>query len=279
MAKTPSGKNPKRPATGLKKQPGRPKTLSRPADATKSDGSMRLNKYIANSGMCTRREADIYITAGAVWVNGKPVTLLGYKVNPTDEVKFDGKIITPEKKEYLLLNKPKGFDLSTKSENIEKSALSLVAKASKNRLYPVGGMQRSSSGLLLFTNDHDFIKKLTDTGLPVKKIFHVTLNKNLIHEDLMKIRNGVDVDHKKVIVDEIDFVEDAAKNQVGIELKSSRNNIVTRLFKELGYEVTALDRVSYAGLTKKDLPRGHWRRLTEQEIINLMNTYNKKKKA
>lgn len=284
MAKSPSRKNVSPQAgSATPHRVSQPKGPKKPVPSTNpiggGDSGIRLNKYIANAGICTRREADIYIEAGAVWVNNKPVTQLGYKVQPGDEVKFDGKIITPEKKEYYLLNKPKGFDLSTKAENFEKSALSLMASASKYRLFPVGGMHRSYTGLLLFTNDHDFIKKYTDSGLLVRKIFQVTLDKNLLYEDFVKIQEGVFVDQKKVLVDEISYIENAPKNQIGLELRSNRQNIVTRLFRELGYEVKALDRVSYAGLTKKDLPRGRWRPLTKQEIINLVNLNNKKKKS
>lgn len=284
MAKSPSRKT-SQPKAGSKTPPrtsqpkGQKKSTPPASPASGRDTGMRLNKYIANAGICTRREADIYIEAGAVWVNNKPVTQLGYKVQPGDEVKFDGKIITPEKKEYYLLNKPKGFDLSTKAENFEKSAMSLMATASKYRLFPVGSMHRAYTGLLLFTNDHDFIKKYTDSGLLVRKIFQVILDKNLLYEDFVKIQEGVFVDHKKVFVDEVSYLENAPKNQIGLELRSNRQNIVTRLFRELGYEVKALDRVSYAGLTKKDLPRGRWRPLSKQEIINLMNLNNKKKKS
>lgn len=245
------------------------KSTTKPVKSSKSDGSIRLNKYISNSGVCTRREADIYIASGNVKVNGKAVTELGYKVLLTDQVHFDGRLLSPEKKEYVLLNKPKGFDTSTKEETLHKSVFSLINGASKSKLFPVGSLQRNTLGLLLFTNDHDMIKKLTDTGLMVRKIFHVTLNKNLKFEDLKKIEEGLYIDHKKVLVDEISFIDNATKNQVGIQLKSNRYNIVTKLFEHLDYEVVQLDRVSYAGLTKKDLPRGQWRHLSKQEIINL----------
>jgi len=246
-----------------------PKATQKTVKKSENDGSIRLNKYISNSGVCTRREADIYIASGNVKVNGKVIIELGHKVLLTDQVHFDGRLITPEKKEYVLLNKPKGFDTSTKEDTLHKSAFSLVSNASKSRLFPVGSLQRNTLGLLLFTNDHDMIKKLTDTGLMVRKIFHVTLNKNLKFEDLKKIEEGIYIEHKKVIVDEISFIDNAPKNQLGIQLKSNRHNIVTKLFEHLEYEVVQLDRVSYAGLTKKDLPRGQWRHLSNQEIINL----------
>ncbi|GGD90101.1 pseudouridine synthase [Planktosalinus lacus] len=240
--------------------------------APKSKGpsdEIRLNKYIANSGMCSRREADLYISTGQVQVNGQVVTEMGHKVKLTDEVKFDGRRISPEKKEYILLNKPKGFDTSTKEETLHKSAVGLVANASKYKLVPVGRLQRNTTGLLLFTNDHDMQKKLTDTGLMIRKIYQVSLDKNLKFEDFQKIEEGPTVEGKKVRIDAVSYVENAPKSEIGVQLSSNRNNIVRKIFEGLGYDVIKLDRVSYAGLTKKDLPRGHWRHLTKQEVINL----------
>lgn len=240
--------------------------LSKPKKPT---DEIRLNKYIANSGMCSRREADLYISTGNVTVNGKVINELGYKVKLTDEVKFDGRRISPEKKEYVLLNKPKGFDTSGKDETFHKSALAMVANASKYKLFPVGKMQRNTSGLLLFTNDHDMIKKLTDTGLQVKKMYQVSLDKPLKYEDFQIIENNPEVEGKVVRIESVNYVENLPKTEIGILLSSNRNNIVTKIFAGLGYEVVKLDRVTYAGLTKKDLPRGHWRHLTKQEVINL----------
>lgn len=237
--------------------------------AKKPSDEIRLNKYIANSGMCSRREADMYISTGNVTVNGKVINELGYKVKLTDEVKFDGRRINPEKKEYVLLNKPKGFDTSEKEDNLHKSAVGLVSNASKYKLFPVGRLQRTSTGLLLFTNDHDMIKKLTDTGLKVRKMYQVSLDKPLKYEDFQKIENNPEVDGKVVKIESIAYVENLPKTELGIQLSSNRNNIVRKIFESLGYEVVKLDRVTYAGLTKKDLPRGHWRHLTKQEVINL----------
>lgn len=248
------------PKGAPKKQAPKPKG---PSD------EIRLNKYIANSGMCSRREADLYISTGQVQVNGQVVTEMGYKVKLTDEVKFDGRRISPEKKEYVLLNKPKGFDTSTKEETLHKSAMGLVANASKYKLMPVGRLQRNTTGLLLFTNDHDMQKKLTDTGLMIRKIYQVSLDKNLKYEDFQKIEEGPTVEGKKVRIDAVSYVENAPKSEIGIQLSSNRNNIVRKIFESFGYDVIKLDRVSYAGLTKKDLPRGHWRHLTQQEVINL----------
>ncbi|MCM4150737.1 rRNA pseudouridine synthase [Arenibacter sp. N53] len=230
---------------------------------------MRLNRYVANSGVCSRRDADIYISAGNITVNGKPITEMGYKVKLTDEVKFDGRLLNPEKKEYVLLNKPKDFVTTPKDEHGRRTVASLISSASKSKLTVVGKMDKSTTGLLLFTNDGEMTKRLTKPKNGLRKIYHVELNKNLRGEDLLKIKEGISIEDSVVRVDDISFIENAPKREVGIELKSTRNKIVRRIFEELEYEVVKLDRVVYAGLTKKDLPRGHWRHLTEQEVINL----------
>ncbi|NNG09456.1 MAG: rRNA pseudouridine synthase [Arenibacter sp.] len=230
---------------------------------------MRLNRYVANSGVCSRRDADIYIAAGNVTVNGKPITEMGYKVKLTDEVKFDGRLLNPVKKEYILLNKPKDFVTTSKNEQGKRTAASLISSATKTKLSVVGRMDKNTTGLLLFTNDGEMMKRLTKPKNGLRKIYHVELNKNLRGEDLAKIKEGISIDDSVVRVDAISFIDNAPKREVGIELKSTRNKIVRRIFEELEYEVIKLDRVVYAGLTKKDLPRGHWRPLTQQEIINL----------
>ncbi|RAV29498.1 pseudouridine synthase [Sinomicrobium soli] len=235
----------------------------------KEPEEIRLNKYIANSGICSRRDADIYIAAGNVSVNGAPVTELGYKVKLTDEVRFDGKVIRPEKKEYVLLNKPKGFITTTRDEKGRRTVMDLVAAASRTRLLPVGRLDRNTTGLLLFTNDGELAKKLTHPKHGVRKIYHVELDSNLKHEDLLKIREGLVLDDGPVSVDEVSYIDNAPKKEVGIKIHSGRNRIVRRIFEHLGYKVVKLDRVIFAGLTKKDLPRGHWRHLTAQEVINL----------
>ncbi len=232
---------------------------------------IRLNKYVANSGVCSRRDADIYIQTGSVWVNGKPVTEMGYKVKLTDEIRFDGRLITPEKKEYILLNKPKGF-LTTTSIEKNNTVMQLVANASKSQLSPVGRLERNTTGLLLFTNDSDLLKKLTHHKSGVRKIFHVELDKNFKYEDLQKLENGVQLKEGFIKPDEISYVEGASKREIGIQLQSSKNEIIRKLLEHLGYDVIRLDRVVYAGLTKKDLPRGRWRTLTNQELINLKNS-------
>ncbi len=243
------------------------KSNSKPKKLVDSN-EMRLNKYVGNSGVCSRREADLYIQTGSVWVNGKPVTEMGYKVKLTDEVRFDGRVITPYKKEYILLNKPKGFITSTSPEK-SRTVMDLVAKASKSPLKPVGRLERNTTGLLLFTNDVDLEKKLTHHQSGVRKLFHVELERNLKFEDFQKIEKGIKLEEGFINVDEISYIEGASKNEIGIALQSSKNGIIHKLFEHLNYSVTKLDRVIFAGLTKKDLPRGHWRSLTEQEVINL----------
>ena len=238
--------------------------------ATPSDPNLiRLNKYIANAGICSRREADTFIAAGNVTVNGKPVTEMGYKVKKTDDVRFDGRKLNPEKKEYVLLNKPKNFITTTRDEKGRRTVMELVSNASNNRLYPVGRLDRNTTGLLLFTNDGDLAKKLTHPKHGVRKIYHVFLDKNVTIGDIRKIREGLELEDGTIEVDEVDYVSGASKKEVGIEIHSGKNRIVRRIFEHLGYEVSKLDRVVFAGLTKKDLPRGHWRFLTEQEVINL----------
>ncbi|HET8735158.1 MAG TPA: S4 domain-containing protein [Pricia sp.] len=230
---------------------------------------IRLNKYVANSGVCSRREADTLIAAGSVTVNGKPVTEMGHKVKRTDEVRFDGRLLDPVKKEYVLLNKPKDFTTSARNEHGHRTAIGLISKATKAELNPVGKMGADATGLLLFTNDGELTKRLNSPKNGFRKLFHIELDRPLNSADLKKIQQGVAIDGKVVQVREISYVENAPKTEVGVEIFSSRSKIVPRIFQSLGYEIVKLDRVVYAGLTKKDLPRGHWRYLTEQEIINL----------
>ncbi|MGI9550228.1 MAG: pseudouridine synthase [Aurantibacter sp.] len=230
---------------------------------------IRLNKYVANSGVCSRRDADIYIAAGNITVNGKSITEMGYKVRLTDEVKFDGRLLNPVKKEYVLLNKPKDFSTIVRDEKGKRNVSGLISNASKTPLLPIDKMDKNATGLLLFTNDGDLTRRLKNPKNGLRKIYHVELNKNLRSADLKKIQEGIVLDEKPVRVQEISFIDDTPKREVGIELYSSKNKAVERLFEHLEYEVIKIDRVAYAGLTKKDLPRGHWRYLTEQEIINL----------
>ncbi|HER41056.1 MAG TPA: rRNA pseudouridine synthase [Salinimicrobium catena] len=253
-----------------------PKSMSRgnapvkKQQGAKQDG-MRLNKYIANSGICSRRDADIYIAAGNVTVNGNVVTEMGYKVQLTDEVKFDGRKIKPEKPEYVLLNKPKGFYVTGSLEKKNRTVMDLIANASKSKLDPVGKLDTQATGLLLFTNDGAMAKKLANPKNGIRQIYHLELDKELAHEDLQKIREGVNLEDGTVKVTEISYVENKPKKEVGLEIRSTKNHIVQRIFKSLNYEIVKLDRVVYGGLTKKDLPRGHWRVLSKQELINLGN--------
>ena len=243
---------------------------SKPARSTTSNTDLiRLNKYLANAGLCSRREADKLIAAGNVTVNGKTVTEMGYKVSAGDTVKFDGRLISPEKKEYILLNKPKNFITTTRDERGRRTVMELITNASKSRVVPVGRLDRNTTGLLLFTNDGDLAKKLTHPKHNIRKIYHVELNKVLTSVDFKKIASGLNLDDGPIEVDEISFVTNKSKKEVGIQIHSGRNRIVRRIFEHLGYEVIKLDRVVFAGLTKKDLPRGHWRHLTQQEVINL----------
>ena len=230
---------------------------------------IRLNRYVANSGVCSRREADVFIAAGSVTVNGKPVTEMGHKVKLTDVVKFDGRLLNPEKKEYVLLNKPKDFVTTVRDENGKRTVMGLITRASKAKLLPVGKLDSTTTGLLLFTNDGDLTKRLLHPKNGLRKIYHVELNKNLRVEDLKKIQDGLTLEDGPVRVDEISFIDNVPKREVGIELLSVKTRIVRRIFEHLEYEVVKLDRVVYAGLTKKDLPRGHWRFLTDQEVVNL----------
>lgn len=234
-----------------------------------SDGAIRLNRYISNSGVCSRREADIFIAAGSVKVNGKAVVEMGYKVGRSDVVTFDGRVLNPEKRVYVLLNKPKDFDSASKDVSHPKSALGLVANATKAEIKPVGRLDKTATGLLLFSNDGELITKLTKPKNGFRKIYQASLGKALKAGDLEKIRKGLVLEDGPVRVHEISPIKDAPATEIGIEILSAKNNIIKRIFEHLGYELIKLDRVVYAGLTKKDLPRGQWRMLTEQEVINL----------
>ena len=244
------------------------KTTPKPTSKSNSN-EIRLNKYISNSGICSRREADMHISIGSVTVNGKVVTEMGYKVQLTDEVRFDGRIINPEKPTYILLNKPKGFLVTTKDEKGRKTVMDLVASATKARVVPVGRLERQTTGLLLFTNDGQLARKLTDPNQKVRKIYHVELDRNLNQADFNKIKDGINIRGIKHEVDEISWIHGATKREVGIKVSTGSNGMVKAIFEHLSYTVSRLDRVVFAGLTKKDLPRSHWRELTAQEVINL----------
>jgi len=230
---------------------------------------IRLNKYIANSGICSRREADTYIAAGSATVNGKVVTEMGYKVKLDDEVRFDSQLISPEAKRYVLLNKPKNFITSMDDEKGRNTVMELIAKASKERIYPVGRLDRNTTGLLLFTNDGEMAKKLTHPKHNVKKLYHASLDKKLSMADLKKIEANFELEGRMVFVDAISYIDNQPKTEVGIEIHSGRNRIVRKIFEHFGYKVTKLDRVLFSGLTKKNLSRGQWRHLTQQEVNTL----------
>jgi len=230
---------------------------------------IRLNRFISNAGVCSRREADKFIAAGVVKVNGQIVTELGTKVSPTDEVRFDDQLITPERKVYVLLNKPKDVVTTTDDPHAEHTVMELVKGACEERIYPVGRLDRNTTGLLLLTNDGELSKKLTHPSHKVSKVYQVTLDKSVSVADIKTIANGIELDDGFIAADGITFVEGQDKDTVGIEIHSGRHRIVRRIFEALGYRVRALDRVSFAGLTKKNLPRGKWRLLSPREVSYL----------
>ena len=232
-------------------------------------GEIRLNRFIAQSGICSRREADDFITAGLVTVNGKVVTELGTKVLPTDEVKFNDSRIEGEKKVYLVLNKPKGYVTSLEDPHADKTVMELVKGACTERIYPVGRLDKNSVGLLLFTNDGDLTRQLTHPSFEKKKVYQVTLDKPLTRADMDQIVEGITLEDGEIHADEIAYVKEDDKKEVGIEIHSGRNRIVRRIFEHLGYTVRKLDRVYYAGLSKKNLKRGQWRFLTREEVQRL----------
>ena len=233
------------------------------------EGAMRLNKYIAHAGICSRREADELIAAGSVKVNGKVVTEMGYQVLPGDEVSYGGEKLRSEKLRYFLLNKPKGFITTTDDPQERRTVMMLMDGCCAERIYPVGRLDRATTGLLLFTNDGELAKRLTHPSTQVYKIYQVELNKPVTKEDMKKLLEGIELEDGPMHVDDIQYAANGGtidKRVVGVELHSGRNRIVRRLFEALGYEVHKLDRVVFAGLTKKDLPRGRWRELTEKEV-------------
>ena len=251
---------------------GKPRTQERKSypkfNPNKQTGEVRLNRFVAQSGICSRREADELITAGLVSVNGVIVTELGTKVMPGDEVRFNGEKIQGEQKVYLILNKPKGYVTTIEDDHAAKTVMELVAGACTERIYPVGRLDKNSLGLLLFTNDGDITRTLTHPSLKKKKIYEVTLDKPLTRADFDTLAEGVDLEDGAAYFDEISWLKDDKKS-VGVEIHSGRNRIVRRMFEHLGYQVTKLDRVYYAGLTKKNLKRGAWRFLTVDEVNRL----------
>ena len=244
------------------------KKTKAPAASSSNSGSIRLNKYIANSGMCSRREADEHIAIGLVSVNGKVITEMGYKVKLEDEVRYDGARINPEQKAYVLLNKPKGFATTT-SEGKGRTVMDLVANATASRIKPIGRLGRNSKGLLLFTNDDVIANKFTNSKHGVARLFHIELDKNLRLEDLKKIQGGFRIEGKLIEVEEISYIDGASKKEIGLKIKNTGNTIIRSIFEYFKYDILNLDCVAIGHLTKKDIPRGSWKHLTEQELNTL----------
>lgn len=248
------------------------KTLraKKPTKKAEDDGLIRLNRYIANAGICSRRKADELIIAGVVSVNGEVVNELGLKVDPMkDEIRYNGETLKREKNVYVLLNKPKDYITTTEDPQERRTVMHLVEKASRERIYPIGRLDRNTTGLLLMTNDGDLADKLSHPRSNITKLYQVELNKALAQGDLNKLQFGLELEDGPIKPDSVAYVTGGTKREVGVQIHSGKNRIVRRMFEHLGYEVVKLDRVVYANLTKKDLPRGRWRFLDEKEIIQL----------
>ena len=264
---------------GQKPQNNRPQKQTKPRpryefeEQSEPETSVRLNKFLAHAGVASRREADQLILAGAVVVNGTPVLELGTKVAPTDRVEVNGKVLTAEEKVYILLNKPRNVVTTTEDPQERLTVLNLVRNAATERIYPVGRLDRNTTGVLLLTNDGDLASKLVHPSFKKKKIYQVWLDKEVTPEDMQKLADGVELSDGEMHADAISYVDEEDHTQVGIEIHSGKNRVVRRLFEALGYRVLKLDRVYFAGLTKKNLGRGKWRYLTEQEVINLKNGF------
>jgi len=236
----------------------------------KDDGLIRLNRYISNSGICSRRKADELIESGVVTVNGVAVSELGTKVDPAkDEIKYNGERLKREKMVYVLLNKPKDYITTTDDPQERRTVMHLVAKATKERIYPVGRLDRNTTGLLLLTNDGNLAEKLSHPRNNISKLYNVELNKNLTQGDFNKIEFGIELEDGLIKPDDLSYVQGGSKREIGIQIHSGKNRVVRRIFESLGYEVVKLDRVVYASLTKKDLPRGRWRYLDERELVQI----------
>ncbi|MCH5229927.1 MAG: RNA-binding S4 domain-containing protein [Muribaculaceae bacterium] len=247
----------------------RPKQIDYVIDDINPAEEVRLNKYMANAGVCSRREADEFIAKGLVKVNGVVTTELGTKIKHDDVVEYDEKVVVPERKCYVLLNKPKDCVTTSDDPNGRITVLDIVKNACKERIYPVGRLDRNTTGVLLLTNDGDLASKLTHPKFVKKKIYHVWTDKDISEEDMQRIADGIELSDGEIHADAISYVSETDKNQAGIEIHSGRNRIVRRIFEHLGYRVTKLDRVYFAGLTKKNLPRGRWRYLTQEEVTAL----------
>ena len=255
----------RRPGNNMKFTP-RPKQVDYVLEDIDPLEEVRLNKYMANAGICSRREADEYIANGRVKVNGEVTTELGTKIKHDDIVEFDDKVVVPERKCYVLLNKPKDCVTTSEDPNGRVTVLDIVKNACKERIYPVGRLDRNTTGVLLLTNDGDLASKLTHPKFVKKKIYHVWTDKEISEDDMQRIADGIELADGEIHADAISYVSETERNQAGIEIHSGRNRIVRRIFEHLGYRVTKLDRVYFAGLTKKNLPRGRWRYLTQEEV-------------
>lgn len=251
------------------------KNTSREIPGVRStNGLIRLNKYIASTGLCSRRKADELIQAGLITVNGKPVMDLGVKITASDTVKFHGEKIKEERKVYILLNKPKNYVTTVEDPHAKNTVIDLLKGACRERIYPVGRLDRNTTGVLLLTNDGEVTKRLTHPRFNKLKVYHVHLNKKLKSNDFERITTGVKLEDGFIKADSLSYADQTDKSQVGIEIHSGRNHIVKRIFEHLGYEVVKLDRVYFAGLTKKSLRRGEWRFLDPKEITMLkMNAF------
>ncbi len=249
-----------------RKIPDKRKYLAEAGRKNFSDDLVRLNKYIAGTGLCSRRDADEYIKSGVITVNGKVITELGVKVRPDDIIKYNGRSLIEQRKVYILLNKPKDCVTTVEDPYAKKTVLDIVGKACTERIYPVGRLDRNTTGVLLLTNDGDLTKKLTHPKFNKLKIYHVFLSSELKEQDLEKISSGITLEDGFIKADSINYVNPEDKKQVGVEIHSGRNRIIRRIFEYLGYKIIRLDRVYFAGLTKKGLQRGRWRYLTKNEI-------------
>ncbi len=260
-------------ADGSSKPHYKPKVRKGDPLPTFNEDDIRLNKYLSNAGVCSRREADVLIQTGVVSVNGEIITEMGYKIKKGDKVQYDGETINAEVKRYVLLNKPKGFITTMDDPLGRKTVMGLVINACKERIYPVGRLDRDTTGLLLFTNDGDMAKKLTHPRYEAVKIYHVEADKPVQAEHLEMLMRGIELEDGRIQADKAEYVKDGkSSREVGIEIHSGKNRIVRRMFEKLGYEVVKLDRVQFASLTKKDLPRGYYRHLTEKEVHFLKMT-------
>lgn len=235
----------------------------------KTQEAIRLNRFIANSGVCSRREADDLIRNGLISVNGKIVTEMGLKVTSKDEIRYKNKKLSAEKKVYILMNKPKGYVTTVEDPHADHTVLEIIGDECPERVYPVGRLDKSTTGVLLLTNDGEIAGKLTHPRYEKKKIYHVTLDRQVLKNDLFRLTEGVELEDGTVAADAVAYADSEDKSQIGIELHSGKNRVIRRMFETLGYKVKKLDRVYFAGLTKKNLPRGKWRYLSEKEIVML----------